>query len=85
MAARSALTLAFNFKCYTTWLILIYTKIRLSPSAVCPSGPCKNFFAMGMESFWVNFNLIEGRVGEAQNSLYRKKKFAKWKLCHFLE
>ena len=36
------ISLAFNFKCYFILLILIYNKIQLSLTAVCPSSPCKN-------------------------------------------
>ena len=36
------INLAFNFKCYSILLILVYNKIWLSLAAVCPSGPCKN-------------------------------------------
>ena len=38
----SPISLAFNFKCYFILLILIYNKIQLSLTAVCPSSPCKN-------------------------------------------
>ena len=38
----SPISLAFSFKCYFILLILIYDKIQLSLTAVCPSSPCKN-------------------------------------------
>ena len=38
LAARSALQLVFLF--YSTLVILIYTKILLYLTTVCPSGPC---------------------------------------------
>ena len=36
------ISLAFNCKYYFILLILMYDKIRLSLTAVRPSGPCKN-------------------------------------------